>query len=425
MKMILSLGGLAGLNIGVLFLNHWYVLITLGPGEETDALFAGMAIPQLILAILGGSLMQVLVPLLSVKKGEAFHEDAWGFFIFIGILLGLIAALLSLSLPFWVSIFVPGFSTTGKTLMVTLTRIQLIGMIFTALSSVLWAAYHSRHDFLWVGFVPVITNFLSFGILIWVLPLYGVTSAAWVTVFGVMLQVLLLCPVLGVYRKPNWKSNIYKEVWQQIKPLLLGTSYFKTDPLLDRFLSSMAPAGGLSLFYLGQQIYGAATQVVNKSIVAPVVPLLAQHANEGNWTVFRNIYQKRLLWIIGITVSSSFFFLFFGESLLKLIFESRDMSEEQLSLLWWIMICLVGIFIGGAGGQITTAAFYTRGDTRTPMKLGMWVYTIYVPIKILVFFRYGLIGLAISTSLYFAVNFLLQVYFIGISYSKEAEHIPI
>lgn len=422
MRIILSLGLLAVLNILLLFLIHWFILVSVGLGEETDAFFAGMAVPQLILAILAGSLTQVLVPLLSVKEGEGFQRDAWGFFVFVGIFLSVIAGVLSFSAPGWVPFFVPGFSNAGKILMVALTRIQLFGMVFTALSSVLWAVYQSRKYFLRVAFVPVLTNAVSLGMLFWALPRYGITSAAWISVIGVLLHTLLLIPIMGYYCRPDWKSNIYRDAWHQVKPLFLGASYYKTDPLVDRFLTSMAPVGGLSLFYLGHQIYGAATQVINKSIVAPIVPLLARYANAGKWQDFRDIYRKRLFWVMGITGGSYFLFLFIGESALKLIFSWSDMSEEHASLLWWIMICLVGIFIGGAGAQLTTAAFYTRGDTRTPTKLGVWSYTLYVPIKILVFWKYGIIGLAVSTTLYFAANFLLQIYFLEIFYTKNLEH---
>ncbi len=421
MKTILSLGSLAVLNILLLFLIHWFILVTVGPGEETDAFFAGMAMPQLILAILGGSLIQVLVPMFTVREGERFKRDTWGLFLIVGGLLSVIALALFFLAPLWVPFFVPGFSNTGKSLMIDLTRIQLITMIFTALSSVLWAVYQSRKYFIWVAFVPVFSNALSLGVLIWVLPRYGIMSAAWVGVLGIVLQTLLLIPILGHYRKPDWESNIYREAWQQIRPLFWGACYYKTDPLVDRILTSMAPVGGLSLFYLGHQIYGAATQVINKSIVAPIVPLLTQNAKEKNWKVFREISQKRLLWVVCITGLSYFLFLFIGESALKLIFATRDMSEEHSALLWWIMVALGGVFIAGAGAQLTSAAFYTRGDTRTPTKLGVWIYTLYVPIKILVFLRYGIIGLSISASLYFTANFLFQMKFLGIFYAKGHE----
>src|SRR3972149_11623336 len=138
---------LAASNIGIAFLYQWYVLIQLGPGMETDALFAGMTVPQLVLAVVSGSLAHVLVPLLAGEDADRFRHDAWGFFILVGVFFAAIAVLLYILAPWWVILTVPGFSDAGKDLTIQLTRIQLAGMGFTALSGVQWAAYHARQRF--------------------------------------------------------------------------------------------------------------------------------------------------------------------------------------------------------------------------------------------------------------------------------------
>ena len=61
-------------------------------------------------------------------------------------------------------------------------------------------------------------------------------------------------------------------------------------------------------------------------------------------------------------------------------------------------------------GQITSVSFYAMGDTKTPTKLSIWTYTIFIPVKVLSFLSYGLIGLAITTSIFVSVNFALQFY---------------
>ena len=70
---------LAGLNLGGGFLMHGYVLARLGAGVETDALFAGMALPQVVLAIIASSFMHVVVPLLAGSEDHQFRRDAWAF----------------------------------------------------------------------------------------------------------------------------------------------------------------------------------------------------------------------------------------------------------------------------------------------------------------------------------------------------------
>jgi peptidoglycan biosynthesis protein MviN/MurJ (putative lipid II flippase) len=84
-------------------------------------------------------------------------------------------------------------------------------------------------------------------------------------------------------------------------------------------------------------------------------------------------------------------------------------TTQNVHLLWWIMVALVGVLIGGSAGQVISGAFYAIGDTRTPTMLFIGTYTIYIPIKILVFLRYGVVGLAVVTSVHLIANFILQL----------------
>jgi peptidoglycan biosynthesis protein MviN/MurJ (putative lipid II flippase) len=73
------------------------------------------------------------------------------------------------------------------------------------------------------------------------------------------------------------------------------------------------------------------------------------------------------------------------------------------------MLGLIGLLLGGTAGQVTATAFYAMGDTKTPTMLFVWTFTIYVPVKVLVFIHYGILGLAIITSVHLVINFLLQL----------------
>jgi len=395
----------------VAFLIQWYVLITIGPGMETDALFAGMALPQMVLAIISSSLMHILVPLFAGEGEKQFAEDAWGFFILIGLFFSSLIFILYLFAFAWVPLLFPGFSVEGKILTIHLTRIQLLGMIFTALSGVLWAIYHARQQFIWAESTPLIGTTIGLGVLFWTLPKYGIVAAAWVSVIRSIVQTLLLLPGLGSYCKPNFSSVTFKEAWRRIKPLLIGTSYYKTDILVDRFLSSMTEAGGLSLLNIGQQIYSAFNFILNKSIAAPLVPALAVSAKNKQWKSFRNIYRKKLILVICITAIVYLLFLLIGRTFLKLIIGHGGVTEQNIEILWLLIICLVGTLIGGAMGQILSSAFYAKGNTITPTRIGIIGFTVGIVLKITSFLIYGLVGIAIGTTIYYLLNaFVLLIF---------------
>jgi putative peptidoglycan lipid II flippase len=410
MKKTTLLGTLAAVNIGIAFLFQWYVLTQLGPGMETDALFAGMTLPQLVLVVISGSLMHVLVPLLAGEDEDRLRHDAWGFFVLIGGLFSLLAAILYVTAPWWVPLTVPGFDEVGKALTVELTRIQLIGMVFVAINGVQWAAYHARQQFVRAEFTPILASAFALLLLVWALPRYGVIAAAWISTLRMALQTLLLAPGMG---KPVWtdlRSPAISAAWQRIKPLLLGTAYYKTDPLVDRFLLSTAGSGSLSLYYLAQQIYGAVGQVINKAITAPLVPMLSKLHKAGDREGFRRVYHRKLLQVGAISLAGLLVVGLFGQAMLDLLVGHGNFRAGNVEELWWILIWFGGMFVGGVVGQICASSFYACGDTITPTRMSMLTYTVYIPSKVAAFYLWGVMGLAIATSIYYITDLSLQMY---------------
>lgn len=391
-------------------LVQWYVFIQLGPGVETDALFAGMTIPQLVLSVISGSLIHVLVPLFSGESQERLRHDAWGFLVLIGGLFGLLAVLLYLTAPWWVPLTVPGFNEAGHILTIELTRIQLIGMVFSAINGVQWAAYHARQRFLWAEFTPILSSAFALLLLIWALPRFGVIAAAWIGTLRMGVQTLLLTPGMGIPVRPNLKSAAIQQAWQRIRPLLLGTAYYKTDPMVDRFLLSTASTGSLSLYYLAQQIYSAASQVLNKAIATPLVPVLSKLYKTGDRDGFRRAYHRKLLAVGIISFVGLLALVLIGQEFLTFLVGQGNISASNVTQLWWLMIWLGGMFIGGTMGQICSSSFYACGDTLTPTRISMLTYTVYIPSKVVVFFLWGIAGLAVATSVYYVVNLSLLLY---------------
>lgn len=409
MKQAAHLGVLSAVNIGIAFLFQWYVLVQLGPGVQTDALFAGMAIPQLVLAVISGSLTHVLVPLLAGENEDRLRHDAWAFVCLVGGAFAVVAVLLCAGAGLWIPVVVPGFDDAGKSLATDLVRVQLAGMVLSAINGVQWAAYHARQRFILPELAPLLAGVLAFPILVWALPRYGVVAAAWITVLRLGMQTFLLAPGLGRPVRPDLKSAAIQSAWHRIKPLLLGTAYYKTDPLLDRYLLSMATTGSLSLYYLAQQIYAAAGQILNKAIVAPLVPILARHYKENDLASLEYLYKRRLLLVAAITLSGFVVLILFGQTLFGILIGHGSVTSSDVVQLWWIAIWLGGMFIGGGLGNITTSAFYARGDTQTPTRVGICTFTLYVPAKLVTFYWLGIMGLALSTSVYYLVSVWVQL----------------
>jgi putative peptidoglycan lipid II flippase len=410
MKKIINIGVLTIINIGTLFIYQWYILMYFGPGLKTDALFAGMTLPQIVLAVISGALSNVLVPLLSDEDETQSRENAWGFFALILSLFSLLGILLSLTSHLWVPLIIKGFNEEGKTLTIELTRIQLIGMIFSAANGVQLAVNYAKKKFIYVEILQIITNILFFGIMVLILPEYGIIAAAWIYVLRTFFLSLLLMPSMGKPQLPNLKSPAIHLAWKRIKPIIIGSAYYKTDPLIDRYLLSFSGNGNLSIYYMAQQIIAAINQVISKAISMPYLPLISKASKDNNENQFRDLCFTNAVQVSTIGAVILLIISIYGTEIINLLIGYGSIKHENINQMYWMLIYLSGLFIGGALGQVFANAFYAMGETSIVVKISSITYTIYIPGKILGFYLFGVKGLAIATSLLYIVDCLIMMY---------------
>jgi putative peptidoglycan lipid II flippase len=427
LKLTISLGWLASVNIVVTLVIQWYVITHLGIGVETDALFAGMVVPQLVLALITSTLLHVLVPLLAsgvTDETRDLRQELWGIFLIIAAVSALLTGALYFAAGYWMRALVPGFSSETYALAVALTRIQVLGLLFGAVECVLRAACRARRSFIWAEAVTPLANVTGLLLLVWALPRYGVRAAAWITVLRIGLPVILMWPVMGRWRRPKLSSPLRAEAWRRAKPLLLGGFYNHLTPIVTRQLASLAPIGSFSMLSVCQQLYGTANTVMDKTLVIPTSPTLAVQARDGQWKNFRALYRQRLV-LMGLVAGAGYLvMLAFGGQLLSFAVGHGGITAENLNSLWWMLTALGLAYISNALGQPIFAAFCAKGDTRTPVRLAFIINTVNIPARALAFWAYGIFGMALMMSAFAAVGLLVNLFFLETSIPAAKERDP-
>src|SRR4030095_1549315 len=410
MKQTLTLGFLATLNVFLGFFYQWYVLLAVGPSLQTDALFASATMSQFVLMVLSGSLTSVLLPLLSSENEETFQQNTWSLLQILGIIFGALAFLLGLSANIWVPLSVPGFNKETLALTISLTKIQLAGVAFTGMSAVASSAHQARSKFLFPEITNLLVGLAGLGLLILLLPLYGVVAAAWVAIFRLSLTFfILLVPDFKHYQSPNWQSPLIKEALKRLKPLLVGAIFYKSVVFADRFLASLAPMGSLSLLTFAQQIYGAMELIIGKAVVTPMVPLLIKNLKNKNWNGFTQTYKKRIFGISGITTISFLSLLITGLPIISRLVGFGSFQQNNVRLLWLILIVLSGQLLFSPILNVLMTVFYSLGNTTTPAWIRSIATMIGIIVRALGFFLGGLLGLGFGMSCFYIIMLMLII----------------
>lgn len=401
------LGALALLNMMLTFMFQWYLVLKLGLGPTTDAYFASIVVPQLFIAIIGGPLMNVLVPLLSVNIDSEMYANAWSLVCLIGAILFVMTFFINIFAQFWVPLLVPGFSNQQKILTVNLTQIQMLSVFVIGANAVQLALLSAKNKFVTIELTQVISGLLALLSIYLFIPYYGVYAVAMVLFIRPLFLFILFMPQMGCPKINFSKDKTVLMVWARFKPLIVGSLYYKSDLLVDRYLLSNGLGGSLALYNLAQQIYGAAAQLIAKAITTPIVPTFSRLYSAKNFEDLGNKFSKTFSLLVLISAVAAFINIFFGHEILDFLMSYGSISKEDVLNLWWVTLWLIGQFVGGTIGQLAASAFYAVGDTKMPAKISIITFTIYLPLKVLAFNFYGIKGLALSTSALFILDCII------------------
>lgn len=391
-------------NVAATIVTQAIILSQIGPGNATDAFVASLVIPQTLAGIVAVALSSVLVPALAGEPPDHQASSAWGLLLIVGVTALPLALLLSLSANIWTVWLFPGFDMESRQLCAALTQVQMFSMPFVIAHSVVAAVCYARRQFLRIETVTLGLSIISAGALYLALPSYGIQATAWISTTLALLQLLIMLPGLGFPRLAAGSLRVATESWRQIKPLLAGNAYYKSDVLVDRYLLSTTDPGVMTLFNLAQQIYGAAVGVLGKTWGNTAIPTLAVYSKQGNANGFFILYRRRLLTLLFASTTLYLLLLLAGPPALSLVIGSGNSSAGNVTLFWSLLACLGGVLVFGSLGIVTSGAFYAIGDTRTPTILGVASFTLFVIVKILSFQAYGTKGIAIAATCYYATN---------------------
>lgn len=428
MKQSIVLAVVALLRLACVVLTQAFVVARLGVGLHTDALVAAAVLPQLLISLAVAALNQVLVPLFTQSRDGAAggnvpaysNQSVWTVFIvLLAICAGLYITLVATA-QIWFGLLSPGFTAEGLALATSLARIQMIGIVFAIPFSAIWANNCAQGKLLRTELVSFLASLVALILTVLYLPALGVAVAAIVFVLRSAIEMFVLLPTMGRWRGVNLRLPILRDTWHRARYLMAGSAYYGTESLVNQVLTSFAPHGSLSVFFLGLQLYNAQGLIISRAIGAPASSALAQSAHQLRWRDFRAHYRSRMIWIFVIQLLTMIGLIVIGLPLMQWAARFTRMSSESVTLLWLTLVALIGVGFGNIS-FVTLAAYSAVGDTRTPTLLGIISYTIYLPIKVAAFFAGGIIGLAVASSLFFLVNTVGQIWLLE---RKIARNMP-
>ena len=389
-----------------------------GPGLGIDVFIVSFRIPNFLRRLFAeGGFSQAFVPILSEYKEKRKDEDVQKLIDQTSATLGLILFIISLIgiliSPILIMIFAPGFlNDANKTNLASdLLRITFPYIFFISLTAFAGSILNTYKHFAIPAFTPVLLNLSLIACAIWLAPLLEtpVEALAWAVLIAGFIQLFFQAPFLlkiKKFPKPSLNSDKdgVRRIIKLMVPILFAVSIVQINLLVDTLIASFLTTGSISWLYFSDRLVEFPLGVFGIALATAVLPNLSEKHTQGSSEKFSDTLDWSMRWVCIIALPAALGLAMLASPLLITLFQYKEFSQYDVfmtsySLSAYAIGLPAFIFI-----KVLSAGFFSRQDTKTPVKIGVIAVIANFVLNILLVLLFnrinlGHVGLALATSL--------------------------
>lgn len=363
---------------------------------------------------LGGTLSIVFIPAITrvLVQGdrdevERVVSSTFTIVLLIGaamVVVGVLAA------PLLVPIAAPGYLHTNPGVLTTavqLTRVMFVSMAFLALSAFATGYLNAHRRFGAPALAPVVFNVVIIATVFVLARRIGIMGVAVSFLLGWAAQFLVQLPearAVGFRWRPSIDLShpAVREMGRLAVPAMLGLAVIEINSNVGRFFASfLHPQPGvdyLAVLDYAFQLVQAPVSIFALSIATALFPTMARHA-ETDHRALRDATSLGLRGVLFTMMPVMAWILVASPLIVRVIFQRGAFGPAATAA---VAIGFVGYAVGAvpyAAYYIVTRTFYALHDTRTPVKVGLYMVGLNALGDYVLMQWFGHLGIALATSI--------------------------
>ena len=374
----------------------------LGATPISDAFNRAFVIPNAIYTIVtGGALVSAFIPVFNAYMLERGDEpEAWrvasntlNLATLVMVAIGGIVAIFARQL---VTLYNPGVGGSELDLTANLTRIMILQAVVMGVGVVVSSILNARQHF----FLPALGSVLySVGLIIGLLPgfvlillhhnnpLLAVYCASLGVVLGAVLMVSCQLPGLRSVNmryifSRRWLHPGVLQIMRLMVPRVISSVAVNLSQATDVVLISLLAFAGFVTQYLLAFTVMMIPQGMVINVATAMFPSMTEYAATGRMDRFRAIAREALRSTLFISVPAAIGLIVLSLPIIQTLYEHGPFTYEDAVI---TSIPLMGYAIGLPGwavGEILTRAFYALRDSKTPVIVSVWQFTIKIALSL-------------------------------------------
>jgi putative peptidoglycan lipid II flippase len=357
-----------------------------GAGPAMDAFVVAFRIPNFMRRLSAeGSFSMAFVPVLAEYKANQDHAAVKALVDRVaGTLMAallVLTAVAVLAAPWVMRLFAPGFEVGSEQsrLAIEMLRITFPYALFISLASLAGGILNTYQRFAIPALSPVLMNVSMIAAALGLAPLmprWGidpVLALAWGVFAAGILQLAFQLPSLakiGLLPRPKWgvAHAGVRKIMKLMVPTLFGSSVAQVNLLINTMMASFLIGGSVTWLYYSDRLLEFPLGMFGVAIGTVILPhLSSRHASTDPQGFSKGLdWGFRLCLLIGIPACIGL--ILCAEPLVATLFQYRkftalDARMSSLSVMTQSIAVPAFLLV-----KVLAPAFYSRQDTRTPVK---------------------------------------------------------
>ena len=405
--------------------RDYFVARYFGANGLTDAFLVAFRIPNFLRRLFGeGAFSQAFVPILADAKVNHNEAEVQNMINHIGtkflkvlIILTVITVLIA---PAIIFIFAWGFyfdtDPTKFNLASDMLRITFPYLLLISLTAFSGSILNTYDKFAVPAFTPVLLNISMILCAVYLSKHLDtpIMALAWGVLIGGIVQLLFQIPFLLKIKKiPRLVHGDHKAIKilkKRMLPALFGVSVSQINLLIDTMIATVLVSGSVSWLYYSDRLLELPLALIGIALATVALAKLSGHfANKDEDKFTRTVdYALKIGLILGAPACLGLVLL--AEPLIITLFQYEEFGtfaahQSSLSLMAYGAGLMAFIMV-----KILAPVFLSRGDTKTPVKVGVIAMIANVFLNLIFAYYYAHMGLAVATSLSAVINASLLYY---------------
>ena len=320
-----------------------------------------------------------------------------------------------LGAPVLVPIAAPGYLHTNPDVLTTaigLTRVMFVSMAFLALSGFVAGFLNAHHQFAVPAMAPVVFNVVVIAGVALLGRRLGILGVAVSFLLGWAAQFLIQLPAarrcgLRWGTALDLRHPAILEMRRLAIPAMLGLAVIEINSNVARFFASFLPprpaVDYVAVLDYAFSINQAPVSIFALSLATALFPTMARRAAEGP-ALLRETTSLGLRGVLFTMVPVMAAMLALSQPLVRVVFQRGAFAPEATHA---VALALVGFTVGSvpyAAYYIVTRTFYALHDTRTPVRIGLYMIALNALLDAVLMQWLGHTGIALATSLVALAN---------------------